>query len=121
MLARLAGGGARVGLLAGALATLDPAAMRLAGSESYYAVIATLLTLAVLAVVLGARGGRGRLVLGALVAGFLCAQAARIHPVAWVPAALVPLAIAVLPGARLGRRALEAALAGGIWLARRPD
>jgi len=114
LLARLAGGGARLGLVVAALATLDPVAIRLAGSESYYALVGSLVVPAVLALVVGARARRWRLALGALAAGFLCAQAARIHPVAWAPVGLAPLAIAALPGRALSRRVLEAVGAGAI-------
>src|SRR4029079_663902 len=47
-----------------------------------------------------------------VAAGFVVAQAARVHPTAWVPAALVPLVALVAPGppARRIRETIAAAV-----------
>ena len=121
------GAGARPPLAAAATAAVafEPALARLWQSESYFGAITSLL---LLAGALIAGGGRRRrptdpVFLGTVAAaGLLVAQAARVHPVAWVPSALLPLILVVAPGrlrtvllrgavATLGVGALAAAFA----------
>jgi hypothetical protein len=107
---------ARAGIAAVLLA-VDPVAVRIAATESYFAPIAVLVLAAELAFVrvvtlVGAR----RLVAAALLglAGtFFCAQAARIHPVAWIPVALAPAIVFAAPAPDSWRR--RAAIAAGLF------
>jgi hypothetical protein len=107
-------------LLAWAIAILfaiDPVLGRIARSESYYAIASSLLFFAAAALASAARGLRvrsARFALGVVASGLFIAQAARIHPVCWAPASLVPLVIVACRG-RLARRfATAAAAAAGI-------
>jgi hypothetical protein len=80
----------------------DPLSARLAHSESYYAAIISLLLPAAAVLVLGTTRRPGSCVTFALAigsAGLLVAQAARIHPVAWVAAASIPAIVLLKPGA----------------------
>ena len=104
---------ALAGLVAGVLA-LDPLTTRTATSESYFVGIGALVAAAVLAsscaAIAVSRGARMQSTLLMLVAGLLCAQAARVHPIAWPPVALVPVA-GLVACTRMGlpRRLLVAA------------
>jgi len=106
LVVRATGASRAVALAVGAALTLDPVLGRLARSESYFA---TLLSLAFLAAALLTSGfsgrERGTRVAASLGAALLIAEAGRVHPLAWVPCALVPLVVLTLPGRR---RAWEA-------------
>ncbi len=85
-----------------AFATFDPLWARLATSESYFTAILSLLLLAAAVLArcthkdfaLRQAGGW----LGCIGAGLLVAQAARIHPLAWIPAATVPAVVLAARG-----------------------
>jgi len=78
-----------------AIIALDPVVVRMARSESYLATIFTLLSLAASALMVASSPGIRRSavvrVLAFAGAGLLVAQAARVHPLGWVPAAPLPL------------------------------
>lgn len=98
---------------------VDPLAARLAQSESYYLTIEWLLFCATALSVFGARpeAKRSEAALCFLGAGLAVAQAARVHPIGWIPAALVPLAVlATRRDARQALRpmALATATIGGV-------
>jgi hypothetical protein len=96
---------------------VDPLLGRVAQSESYYASIVALALLAAALLGYGARRGklwRPELALGVLAAGLLIAQAARIHPVGWVPLAFVPAVVLVGPGGV--RRRIQLTLAAGLGI-----
>ena len=123
-LARLLGVDRRRALVVGLALALDPVSIRIAATESYVPVIAALTAAASVAaaaaVIHAARRETGRAVALALAAGCFCAQAARVHPVAWIPVALAPLAAAAVPGlalrARLGLGAAVTAVCGATVL-----
>jgi len=109
-------------LIAGALTlavVCEPALARIAQSESYFGAIASLLLIASAILSVGARRRRWNdpeFLLCVVAAGLIVAQAARIHPVAWVPSAMLPLVIAVGRG-RVRTRLTNAAVAtAGIGL-----
>jgi hypothetical protein len=126
-LARAFGVSTRPALLAAAVLAVDAASVRLAASESYFVVIATLVIAASIAIARSlhgfAVGARTSTLAWAFCGSFLCAQAARIHPCAWIPVACVPLATlgAEATGLRVRGRllglALAATLVGGVVLA----
>ena len=99
---------------------IDPSFVRGAQSESYYCACTSLLFLAV--ATLTGRTGRAPVrslpfALTAVATGLIVAQAARIHPVCWTAAALVPLALFVSPGAhrdRVLRTLVATALIGAV-------
>lgn len=95
---------------------IEPVLTRAARSESYFATIASLLfaAAALLSTTDRSRGLRAR-ALGITAAALLVAQAARIHPLAWIPCAAVPLVLACRPGALRRRlaRTIVATLAIG--------
>lgn len=96
---------------------LDPALGRLAGSASYYGTAEILLLAAAAILAEGARRSRVRrpeLLLAAIAAGLLAAQAARVHPIAWAAACLVPLA--AFPGAGSSRARLRAGAAAAVTM-----
>ncbi|MBI5482693.1 MAG: hypothetical protein HY906_27815 [Deltaproteobacteria bacterium] len=107
--ARLAGVGLVRAVAAAALLAIDPVAIRTAATESYVVAATTLPLLAAVAFLAAARhasgGERLRAALLVLAGALLGAQCARIHPSAWVPVALAPLAVLPSPDA-------------GGWLAR---
>ncbi len=119
-LARMAGLGRGVSWLLVCGLALQPLAARLAGGESYFATISGLGMLACLAMVTAAqpehdlRAPRRRwlFLTGALAAGVLVAQAARVHPVGWGPLALTPVAPLCLSGS-LRTRIIRTAIIGG--------
>jgi hypothetical protein len=124
VIARLAGLGRPRALLAAFLVALDPIAIRIATTESYVPVIATLVGAASAASAASAwyasKRDPLRAVCLALAAGLFASQAARVHPVAWVPVALAPLAATVVAGLtprqRLGLGATALALCGSAVL-----
>lgn len=80
--------------VAGALAcsvVTDPALGRLARSEGYFGVGASLALLAAWSL------ARAPGLASCVAAGLLLAQAVRVHPALWVPAAMVPLVVALRP------------------------
>ena len=87
---------------------LDPISIRIATTELYVPVIAALAAAASLAAAAAAghaaRRELGRAACLALAAGLFCAQAARVHPAAWLPVALAPLAAAAAADLRLRAR-----------------
>ena len=117
-------GEVRVGWALALAAALSPMLARLANSESYFGAQGSLLLLATaILVVTGSPAveqrltsrGMGWRALGPLTAGALIAQAALVHPIGWVPAALVPTALLLTPEARAQRlkhTALAALLIG---------
>jgi len=109
-IARGVGARPTVAVLCGVAVAFDPLAMRLARSESYFATIMTLLMLAAAAIAGPVRRVRFRFFVAALASGFLIAQAARVHPLAWIPSALVPLVVLAGRGPTL-RNARHTALA----------
>ncbi len=96
-----------LGWVVAAALALDPVLVRIARSESYFSAIAALIFLA--AAVLVATDLRHRAI-GLVAASLLVAQAARVHPLAWAPCALVPLALFCRPG-RPRERAMRTAVA----------
>ena len=108
---RLTGVDRRRALIAGLVLALDPVSIRLAATESYVTPIAALTALASL-LALAAAGAAARsprrAACLALAAGLACAQAARIHPVAWIPVALAPLAAVAVASRPPGMRVLLA-------------
>lgn len=100
-----------------AVVALEPALARLAQSESYFATISSLLLMAGGLISMGARRGRPTdpvYLLTVAAAALLVAQAARVHPVAWVPAALIPLVVLVGRGRLRSRFVLTATATIGI-------
>jgi hypothetical protein len=92
---------------------VEPALARIGQSESYFGAISSLLLIAGAMLSVGARRRRARdpvFLLCAIAAGLLVAQAARTHPVAWVPSATLPLVVVVGRG-RLRSRLIDAAVA----------
>jgi hypothetical protein len=109
-IARASGAAKRTALVFGVVLALDPVLLRIAHSESYFSAIVALLLAA--GAVLATTDRRHR-ALGLVAAALLVAQAARIHPLAWVPCALVPLVLFCRPGRPLDR-AKRAALAAAV-------
>jgi len=105
-------------LLAGLLIALDPVSIRIAPTEAYVTPIAALVAASfLLCSIEASRRAAPWLVAGAAL---LCAQACRIHPVAWLPVALVPLAALPRLVPALSTAAAIAAtawLTSGGWLA----
>jgi hypothetical protein len=129
VVARTVGARPLVAWAAALSVALSPGLGRLAQSESYFAVCAWLLLAA--GALLGAAGrglralpgdsgpGAGRrrraaFALAVVGAGLLVAQAAVVQPVAWVPAALLPVVILVARGNMRRRVLLASAAALGI-------
>ena len=108
-------------LLAALFLALDPIAIRTAATEAYFTPIVFLTGAAALAASLSVRDlHRARRAALVLCAALLCAQAARIHPVAWLPVAIVPLFAARRPAWLAAHAiAIPAAcwLTSGAWLA----
>jgi hypothetical protein len=100
LLARLMGLVRTAAVAVAVLIAVDPVAIRMGATESYFPAIIVLCTAAGVALV----AARGELRAGApwraaaamVGAGMLLAQAARIHPAAWVPVAVTPF-IALTP------------------------
>jgi hypothetical protein len=104
---------------------VEPMLARMAGSESYYA---TMLHLnmpvaAMMASATRAHAGRQRTIEAVLIifgSGLLISQAARVHPLGWLPAALLPAIAALGHGTwrpRLARAATLSLLVGVVVLA----
>jgi hypothetical protein len=113
---RLAGVARPVAVLAPMALAVDPIAIRMAATETYFVPLIAL-TLGATALGLAAAhhaasGERPRALALALAASLLLAQVVRIHPSGWVAAALAPLA-ALACGARLR---LPRRLAGALAL-----
>ncbi len=114
--ARHAGAGWPAAFALGAVVAVDPVLARLSSSESYWGVITALLMGATWLVGEGVRRDKIARAVAWAGAGLLVAQAARVHPAAWVPSSLVVLAAAFVTSperARL-RRVLAAALVVGL-------
>jgi hypothetical protein len=121
---RMTGVAASAAFVAAMLLAIDPIAIRMGATEAYFAAIAFLCTGASAAMLLALRetaaGGRWRATACLVAAGLLLAQAARIHPCAWVVMATVPFV--VLAGdAGSGRRRIlvclvAATVSGGVLL-----
>lgn len=98
VIARAIGGPRVVAWAAAFVMAIEPGLGRLAASESYFGV-ATWLLLAAAALLAGAaRIGHSTSVAFAsamIGAGLLLGQAAVVHPIAWIPSALVPLVVLV--------------------------
>jgi hypothetical protein len=112
-IARAAGAARSTAMVLGAAMAFDPVFVRVARSESYFSAMAALLfaAAAVLAWTDRLRGWSSRA--GLLAGALLVAEAARIHPLAWVPSALVPLVLLCRPGRardRVRRTAIAAAV-----------
>ncbi|MEO7093597.1 MAG: hypothetical protein ABI175_10125, partial [Polyangiales bacterium] len=116
-IARSSGAARATAVSIGAALCLDPVLSRVARSESYFSVITALLFAA--AAVLASTDARHRIV-GVIAAALLVAQAARIHPLAWVPCALVPLVLFCRPGRTLARAKRAAIAVGAIALVTAP-
>ena len=107
-IARAVGANPWVAGALGLAVALDPALGRGARSEAYFAVGTSLCFLALVALTRAAQSAWGP-----AVAGLLLAQAVRVHPALWVPAALVPLSALLLEGS-LKDRARAVAIALGV-------
>lgn len=119
VLARASGAGQFLAWVLALLVAVDPSFARLSQSESYFAACAHLFLVAgvVLAVGTNQRGVRDRMLpLAVVSAGLLMSQAARIHPVSWAAAALVPLVVVTGRGALGGRIVAFMAAAVGVGL-----
>lgn len=113
-IARASGAARSTALVLGAAMAFDPVLARVARSESYFSAMAALLFAA--AAVIASTDRRRRLC-GLLAAGLMVAVAARIHPLSWVPCALVPLVLLCRPGRprdRIVRTAIAAAVVAAI-------
>lgn len=111
----LGAGAPRVIAWSAALAVaLSPIEARLAGSESYFATCGALLALAaaVLATCVRRDASTRAKVIASCAAGLFIAEAALVHPVSWLAAALAPIVVVVGDGA-VGERARLAAIATG--------
>lgn len=109
-------------LAASVLLTLDAISIRLATTESYFWPILTLVLATALLLARAAdaqrRRERWRIVASLLAAGLLGAQAARIHPVAWIPLALAPLVLLGVSDSRRDvLRRVAVTVAGAVALA----
>lgn len=114
---RVAGVRPAMALAGAAVVGAEPALARMARSESYAGTCFALLGVATAVAVCGARARSRTFLLAGLSSGLLVAQAARIHPVCWVPAALIPVAVFVSAGGRRLRLALASAALIGITVA----
>ena len=124
-LGRLMGVGRRAAVVAALILALDPVAIRMSATESYFPVISFLSASAAVILLravhdVGA-GGRWRVVAGVGAAGLLLAQAARIHPSAWAVIAIVPFVTVAAASAPVRRRVIlllcSAAAVAGIVVA----
>jgi hypothetical protein len=125
---RMTGLGMRAAFVAAFLVAIDPVAIRAGATEAYFWPIAFLCTAASAVLLVALRelddGGRGRAALLLVAAGLLLAQAARVHPCAWVLMATVPFVLLAGEAKRSRDRVLmalaAAAVAGGILLVTSP-
>jgi hypothetical protein len=121
---RMTGVAASAAFLAALLLAVDPIAIRMGATEAYFAAIAFLCTAASATMLLALRemeaGGQWRAAALLLAAGLLLAQAARIHPCAWVLMATAPFVILAGKTGSTRRRVLmfvaAAAVSGGVLL-----
>lgn len=111
-------GGSRALAWAGALlAAQSPILARISQSQSYYGTWSALLFVATAILLLGCprKGERLRwFALSVLACGLVVAQAARVTPVGWVSAAVLPLAVLARPG-EIGAR-LRWTVAAGLGI-----
>lgn len=114
LIARASGASRAVAWALASILAVDPIASRLAQSESYFGVASWLLFGAAALLAQGARFGPSslRFTLAISGAGLLIAKAVVIHPIAWIPSALVPLV--VLMGKEDLGRALRSCVAAGL-------
>jgi len=105
-------------VFAGLIVSFDPVSIRIAATESYVPVIAALTMTAAVGFAASAlhasRRAPRRALCIALAASLCCAEAARIHPAAWLPVALAPLATAGAAGLSVRRRLASGLVAIGI-------
>jgi hypothetical protein len=97
---------------------IEPVLARIAQSESYFGVIIALGIAAGSALLCGCARAKPRswsFALGIVTSGLFIAQAARVHPIGWVPLALLPLT--VLLGPELGKRRVVACVIAGLGIA----
>jgi hypothetical protein len=117
-LGRLAGVSRRAALAAALLLAIDPVALRMAATESYFPAIIFLCTGAGVALLVAGSemevGGRWRAAACVGAAGLLLVQAARIHPSAWGLIATVPFVILAGGAGSLPRRILVFLASAGI-------
>jgi hypothetical protein len=121
---RMTGVAASAAFLAAVLLAIDPIAIRMGATEAYFAAIAFLCTAASATMLLALHereaGGQWRAAALLLAAGLLLAQAARIHPCAWVLMATAPFVILAGEAGSWRRRVLmfvaAAAVSGGMLL-----
>lgn len=105
----------RRSLLVAALLAVDPIMVRVAATETYFVPIIALTLAATLAFAAGSRCAEAEdRAAGAilwLAGALLCAQATRIHPVAWLPAMLAPAVVLAFPVVSAPRVWMRAAYA----------
>ncbi len=107
VIARAAGASRAIAWAAAIAVALSPIEARLARSESFFACCGALLMIAAAVLGVGVRPRELRAsVLASVAAGLLVAQAARVHPLCWLAAALLPLVVLVGPGAGRARPAV---------------
>ncbi|WP_146658381.1 hypothetical protein [Enhygromyxa salina] len=98
------------------IVALDPTVVRLIRSASYHAPVISLQALAAALLVLAARRTSARaptFVVAVIGAGLMIAQSARVHPVGWLAAAVLPTVIMFVPGhsrTRVGQTLLATAV-----------
>jgi hypothetical protein len=95
----------------------SPILARISQSQSYYGTWASLLFVATAILMIGCprKGeGRRRFALAVLAAGLVVAQAARVTPIGWTAASVLPLAVAARPGPLGARLRWAVAAAFGI-------
>ena len=121
---RMTGVAASAAFFAAMLLAFDPIAIRMGATEAYFAPIVFLCTSASAALLFALHemeaGGRWRAAALVIAAGLLLAQAARIHPCAWVVMATVPFVVLAGDAGSWRSRMLmfvaAAALGGGVLL-----
>lgn len=116
--ARALGASRAVSAIVFAGLALDPVLVRVAHSESYFGSTIAFGFAAATALLCGCRRPEPKsatFVLAVLTSGLFIAQAARVHPIAWVPLALLPLV--VLLGPRLGKQRVVACVLAGLGIA----
>ena len=118
---RLTGLATSAALVAAALLAIDPVAIRMGATEAYFVSIAFLGTAASATLLLAVEvGDRVRATALVVAAGLLLAEAARIHPCAWVLMATVPFVVLAADAGRWRRRVgmlvFAGAISGGVLL-----
>jgi hypothetical protein len=124
-LARLAGMSRRAAAAVALLLAMDPVAIRMSATESYFPLVILLCTSAGTVLLLAAgdlhAGRRRQAAACAIAAALLLTQALRVHPSAWGLAATVPfIALAAASGSVAGRLLValsSAAICAGIVVA----